>query len=151
MDNFPLIHKININGNDYYLHDYMIKKFDYFKPILENRFVGTLEIKFDCDDLLINKFLVTIHNSNKLDLTLDDMDDIYNLLDYLLCNDIKIYNRLIYENFDLSLENICSLLNKKDLYNSNFVEYCFDKFVEKNHVFIQFYVDYYQFDCCGIK
>lgn len=146
MDNFTLIYKIVINEKIYYLHDCMVKKFDYFKPILENRFGGDLKVKFDCDDLLINKFLVVLHNSSKLSLTLDDVDNIYNLLDYLLCNDKNIYNRLILEYFDLSLENVSLLLNKMGFYNSKFVEYCFDKFVETNKNFISFY-DYKHHFC----
>lgn len=141
MENFALIHKININNNDYYLYDHIIKKFDFFKPNFKNKFTTKdFEIKFDCNKLLINKFLIIINNSSKLNLTIDEMCCIYNLLNYLSCNDENIYDRLIIDHFNLSLENIVLLLKKvKPYYDDNFVEYCFDKFVENNTTLIPFY------------
>lgn len=131
MDNFTLIHKININGDDYYLHDHIVKKFDYFKPILEYRFSGDLKVKYDHGESdLIDKFLNVIYNSRKIVLSINELNDAYNLLDFLLCNDDDLYNKFIIDvESNLSVDNLVILLQNNNLYNSRLTQNCLDKFL----------------------
>lgn len=130
VDNFSLIHKVNINDYDYYLHDYMIKKFDYFKPILEKRFVGELKVKYEyCDANLMDKFLNVIHNSREIILSINELNDMYNLLDFLICNDDTLYNKFVINSSNLSIDNIVTLSQHITSCNPKLIQKCFDEFL----------------------
>lgn len=136
MDNFKIIHKVNINDREYYLHDHIVKKFDYFKPTLENRFSGELKVKREYNVELIDKFMMIINNSRKVGLSLEELSNIYDLLNYLLCNDDKIYKKLIAKHFEINVDNIAILLKNVDYFGKKLVESSFDKFVKKCDIII---------------
>lgn len=77
-NNFKSIHKININGIDYYLYDHIIKKLDYFKPTLEKRF-NEYKVKFDfCDSFeYIETMLQLLHSPIRKKLLLNVINIIY--------------------------------------------------------------------------
>lgn len=113
MYKYDTIYKITINGHSYYAHEFIIKKFDYFKPILENRFSGELKVNFDfCDDHeIINEFIGFLYGYN-LPTKTENIISIVEMLEYLICNDYTIYKKLIIHDINELLE----LLKSRDLH-----------------------------------
>lgn len=90
------IHQVKINKKNYNINESIIKKFDYFEPFLEKRFHGGLKVKFDfCNnENLIKAFVELLYDNVNL-LSLKETFIIRNMFKYLLCNDCRLYKKII--------------------------------------------------------
>lgn len=93
MHKYNTIYKIIINDSQYYLHEFIFNKFDYFKPNLENQFLGEFKINFDFCDNTINEFIDFLYEHNSPTKIIDIISFV-TMLEYLMCNDPEIYHRL---------------------------------------------------------
>lgn len=130
MNNYSIIHKIIINNKTCFLYGHIIKNFDYFNPILEKRFNSDLIVNFEfCqNDNIISKFCDVINNQYIL-ITFDEMVTIYNMLEYLICNNDVIFDALL-EMCEIKLENLFKL---KEI-DKSFARKYFEKYSNLNNI-----------------
>lgn len=146
MEDYTIIHTVTINNTIFYLHDYILKKFDYFKPQLEGRYSGNFTVNFDIEESnfdikesqvnIINNFIRILYKCEVV-LQIDLISKYHNWLDYLICNDSSVYSYL-GSCWDTENKTIDIIIKNK--FNPIVKMSCFNKyFKDRSKYCIEFY------------